>query len=126
MLMTSLAISSSLQRLEDTTKTIDTGVREIKTILQQTEMRARSVPVLSALGTGDSEAMINFSQRCMVAAEASRPWTDIGIEDWIKAGRWWLLKVESQPVPLSCPEARGLTTGGTGAHGASNSKCHCA
>jgi hypothetical protein len=104
MLTTSLAISSSLQRLEETTKTIDAGVREIKTFLQRAEMRARSVPVLSALGTEDSEAMINFSQRCMVAAEASQPWTAISIEDWIKAGRWWLLKVENQLVPLSRPE----------------------
>jgi len=113
-LTTSLAISSSLQRLEDTTKTIDTGVRDIKDFLQRLEMRAQTVPVLSALGTKDSDTMINFSRRCMEAAEISQPWTAISVEDWIKAGRWWRLKVEDQLVPSSCAEARGLTTGGTG------------
>jgi hypothetical protein len=121
MLTTSLAISSSLQRLEETTKTIDVGVREIKTFLQRLEMRAWSVPLLSALGTEESEAMINFSQRCMLAAEVSQSWTSISIEDWIKAGWWWLLKVEDQPIPLPCQEVHGLTTGGAGTHGASYS-----
>jgi hypothetical protein len=99
MLKTTLAISSSLQRLEDTTKTIDAGVRELKSLLQRAEMRARSVPVLSALRTEDSIAMINFSQRCMEAAEVSQTWEKISVDDWIKAGRWWLLKVDTSQHP---------------------------
>jgi len=49
--------------------------------------------MVSALDSADSAAKIDFSQRCMQAAKSSQRWTVIGIEDWIKAGRWWLLKV---------------------------------
>ena len=29
----------------------------------------------------------------MKSAEISGPWAAIGIDQWIQAGRWWLLKV---------------------------------
>jgi len=33
-------------------------------------------------------------------AEVIQPWNTIGIDQWIQAGRWWLLKVSSTPNKL--------------------------
>lgn len=87
------AIRSSLQRLEATTQSIDAGVQEIKTFLKRAQAGDLLLPVASALADADSMARIDFSRRCMEAAETAQRWTAISIEDWIKAGRWWLLNV---------------------------------
>jgi len=36
---------------------------------------------------------ISLSQAFMKVAEHVRPWVAIGFEEWIQAGRWWLMKV---------------------------------
>jgi hypothetical protein len=104
MLTALLECSSSLQRLEDTTNSIDVGVQEIKTFLKRTDTRKLSPPLALAPDAVDSSARVDFSEKCMKAAEISQRWTAIGIEEWIKAGRWWLLRVRIQPKRLQGPE----------------------
>jgi hypothetical protein len=94
-LATDLGCSSSLQRLESTTNSIDAGVQEIKSFLKRADTGMALPPVASAPSTVDSSVRIGFSERCMKAAEISQRWTAIGIEDWIRAGRWWLLRVRT-------------------------------
>jgi hypothetical protein len=36
---------------------------------------------------------ISLSQAFMKEAEMVRPWLATGLDEWIQAGRWWLMKV---------------------------------
>ncbi|KAI5855155.1 hypothetical protein BZA05DRAFT_429113, partial [Tricharina praecox] len=93
-LLLTCAGNSSLQRLETTTQSIDAGVHGIKTFLKR--VGTGDLPIVSAFGATNSPAKIDFSQRCMQAAKVSQRWTLIGIEEWTKAGRWWLLKAHME------------------------------
>lgn len=91
--------SSSLQRIEKNTKALDDGLQEVKEFLQIAQSATLSpvkAPVLSATCAIDKSTKIAFSERCMRAAEISQRWIAIGIEDWIKAGKWWLLMARMQ------------------------------
>jgi hypothetical protein len=48
-------------------------------------------PVVSII---DEKAFqISLSQAFMESAERVRPWLATGFDEWIQAGRWWLMKV---------------------------------
>jgi hypothetical protein len=50
-------------------------------------------PIVSAV---DGKVFqISLSQALMKEAERIRPWLTTGIDEWVKAGRWWLMKVYS-------------------------------
>jgi len=51
------------------------------------------VPLVSA--TGDDEIFqVSLSAALMEnAEEVLQPWNTIGADQWIQAGKWWLLKV---------------------------------
>jgi len=53
------------------------------------------VPLVSA--TGDDEIFqVSLSAALMEnAEEVLQPWNTIGADQWIQAGKWWLLKVYS-------------------------------
>jgi hypothetical protein len=36
---------------------------------------------------------LSLSEKLMQNAERSKPWVLIGIDLWLHAGRWWLMKV---------------------------------
>jgi hypothetical protein len=36
---------------------------------------------------------ITLSQEFLKEAERNRSWLATGLDDWIRAGRWWLMKV---------------------------------
>lgn len=36
---------------------------------------------------------LSLSEKLMQNAELSKPWVLIGIDLWLHAGRWWLMKV---------------------------------
>jgi hypothetical protein len=36
---------------------------------------------------------LSLSEKLMKNAERSRPWVLIGLDLWLQAGRWWLMKV---------------------------------
>ncbi|KAF8453062.1 hypothetical protein BDZ91DRAFT_686858, partial [Kalaharituber pfeilii] len=96
-LLLTCAGNSSLERIERSTKAIDAGVQELKVFLQSAQAGSLSPnpPLVSAQpGSGVANFdKLAFGEQCMRSAEILQPWTTIGIEDWIKAGRWWLLKV---------------------------------
>ena len=51
-------------------------------------------PMLSAVNEKSSQIIL--SQMFLKEAEKLRPWTAIGFDDWLGAGRWWLLKAQTQ------------------------------
>ena len=51
-------------------------------------------PMLSAVNEKSSKVIL--SQRFLKEAERLRSWTAIGFDDWLGAGRWWLLKAQTQ------------------------------
>ena len=53
-----------------------------------------SNPMLSAIE--EKRSRITLSQAFMREAEKARPWTAISFNDWLSAGRWWLLKAQSK------------------------------
>ena len=53
-----------------------------------------SNPMLSAVE--ERRSQITLSQAFMKEAEKLRPWTAISFDDWLAAGRWWLLKAQSK------------------------------
>ena len=51
-------------------------------------------PMLSAIE--EKRSQIILSQAFMKEAEKTRPWTATSFDDWLAAGRWWLLKAQTQ------------------------------
>lgn len=52
--------------------------------------------VMTNVNSGDDlqlDLQLDLSLLFMAEAEANRPWLSIGIDAWIQAGRWWLMKV---------------------------------
>jgi hypothetical protein len=43
--------------------------------------------------TDDEIFKISLTTALMKNAEVLQPWNTIGADQWIQAGRWWLLKV---------------------------------
>jgi hypothetical protein len=41
----------------------------------------------------DRFLQLSLSEKLMKNAECSRPWVLIGLDLWLHAGRWWLMKV---------------------------------
>jgi hypothetical protein len=63
------------------------------------------LPVLSVVE--DEFIKMSLSATLMKNAEIVQPWGTIGVDRWIQAGKWWLLKVGSRLVILQI-EARHL------------------
>jgi hypothetical protein len=69
------------------------------------DRRSRESPLLK--GPLDEEALAELSAAFLKSAETdNRPWASIGIDDWLQAGKWWLLKVPDEPI---IPTPRELT-----------------
>ena len=67
------------------------------------------MPALSAVD--DDLMSTTLSANLMINAEASQPWNTIGFDQWIGAGKWWLLRAQlviraiSEPGLTVAPEA---------------------
>ena len=85
--------SSSLQRVELSYKALANNVQAIKDCIATDQAVVGSkVPLLSAV---DDELMsTTLSARLMMNAEASQPWSTIGFDQWIGAGKWWLFRAQ--------------------------------
>lgn len=86
--------------MESATKVIDANVTEIKRYIQDSaQLRSglsSEVPTISAISdAGDGTYLATISATLMKNAEASQPLSSIGIDRWIQAGRWWLLKAST-------------------------------
>lgn len=71
---------------------IENAVLEIRNRVNTGSFAFPIVVSLTPNAVGNMER-ISFGQKCFQAAEIWQRWTAIGIEDWIKAGRWWVLRV---------------------------------
>jgi hypothetical protein len=77
--------SSSLERIEKLSNRMLHNIDSIQDMI--------GTPKLS--GITDKSYQLLLPQAFMMEAEASRPWLVIGFDEWIRAGRWWLLKAQS-------------------------------
>ena len=91
--------SSSLKRIESSTRALETDVMEIKGYIQASskthDKQFSSLPLVSVVD--DEIFKISLSAVLMKNAEVLQPWNTIGADQWIQAGRWWLMKVGSGP-----------------------------
>lgn len=97
LLLTSVG-NSSLQRIESSTHALEDDVRAIKSYItdQQTKEHLL-IPSVSAIDDNSNTRTLHML--LMQNAEATQPWSTIGVDQWIESGRWWLLKVSQQPYP---------------------------
>jgi hypothetical protein len=90
--------SSSLARLESTTKVVDANIAEIKDYMRvsmdQQKDKFSKPPAISMATDEDMTCLFLINAGFMKHAEALGPWTAIGIDRWIQAGHWWLLKAQ--------------------------------
>ncbi|KAI9772340.1 MAG: hypothetical protein M1840_001089 [Geoglossum simile] len=97
LLLTSVG-NSSLNRIESSTRALETDVTEIKGYIRassRTQGNQSSEPPLVSVA-GDEIFRISLSAALMKNAEVLQPWSAIGIEQWIQAGKWWLLKSQME------------------------------
>jgi len=89
--------SSSLERLENSTNKIERRLSDIKSFIRKAEDHGTmtTTPRVSSSITGDEIFDLKLSKTLMKSAEVSGRWAAIGIDQWIQAGRWWLLRVGS-------------------------------
>lgn len=85
--------SSSLQRLESSHVRLERKLTEIGKYVQKIGQGSLGTPNVSAVAQqGFGTPLLN--KELMKNAEiGQRRWASIGVDEWIQAGRWWLLKV---------------------------------
>ncbi|KAL0634113.1 hypothetical protein Q9L58_006992 [Maublancomyces gigas] len=97
LLLTSCA-NSSLERIESSNRILERRFSQIGDFIQKIEARgSEQSPTISTIRVGDQafKAPI-LSAALMIQAEVGqRRWSSIGVDEWIQAGRWWLLKSQS-------------------------------
>lgn len=83
--------SSSLQRIELTNVRLERRFSEIGAMIERFGTdNSQGPPTISATGGG----MALISSMFMRNAEiGQRRWGSIGVDEWIQAGKWWLMKV---------------------------------
>ncbi len=79
------------------TEVLQVDVREIKDFMRassrsQSNQLSTTVPFVPE---ADDDEILKTSLRIalMGSAEVLQPWDTIGADQWIQAGKWWLLKV---------------------------------
>ncbi|KAK0513396.1 hypothetical protein JMJ35_004382 [Cladonia borealis] len=109
LLLTSVG-NSSLQRIEISHEVLANNVQTIKDCIASNKaVTGCKVPALSAID--DDLMSTTLSANLMTNAEASQPWNTIGFDQWIGAGKWWLLRAQlvlramSEPGLSVAPEA---------------------
>ncbi|KAF5261913.1 hypothetical protein FOXYS1_7378 [Fusarium oxysporum] len=88
------AQNSSLERIEKQQTKTDVKLDELRNLVIGDRI-PRKGPLLNA--PLDEEDRAALSAVFLRSAEiGNRPWASIAIDDWLQAGKWWLLKVRSQ------------------------------
>ncbi|KAG8525740.1 uncharacterized protein KY384_000500 [Bacidia gigantensis] len=98
-LLLTQAGNSSLQRIQDSTNTLEGDVQQIRILISSQQKRDDVLsPSLSLVE--DSLVRSSLSARLLKNAEVSQPWSSIGVSQWIDTGRWWLQgsRLELYPV----------------------------
>jgi len=74
---------------------LETDITEIKSYIQASSQNSKNQSSVSpSVSVVDNVTFrASFSAALMKNAEVLQPWGTIGADQWIQAGRWWLLKV---------------------------------
>ena len=57
----------------------------------------KTKPVTPSVSAVDDELFrTSLSAALMKSAEATQPWSTIGVDQWIESGRWWLLRAQME------------------------------
>lgn len=91
--------SSSLGRIETSTKTLESDIADIKSHLQTSHDKNNNTPPLASM-VEDEIYKLSLSAELMKNAEILQPWSSISVEKWAQSGKWWLLRVRK--LPTSC------------------------
>ena len=68
-----------------------------------TEMK----PVTPSVSAVDDELFrTSLSAALMKSAEATQPWSTIGVDQWIESGRWWLLRAQMELYAVTVPQQK--------------------
>ncbi|RPB07542.1 hypothetical protein P167DRAFT_495646 [Morchella conica CCBAS932] len=88
--------NSSLQRIESSTQKLERRFSRIDELVQKFESQGSpEAPSISAVNDKALKKTL-LSMKLMENAEVGkRRWSAIGVDEWIQAGRWWLLKSQS-------------------------------
>ena len=85
-----------MERIESSNKALEVDIRDIKSYIRassRTQSQSSKLPLVSVVD--DDVFKVSLSAVLMKHAEVLQPWSSIGVDQWIQAGRWWLLKVGS-------------------------------
>jgi hypothetical protein len=102
-----IELSSSLRLLEEAAGTLETDIAGIKDLIKENAPEVRRIEhslIISELVVDDEPLPATLRIKLMQKAEASRPWLAVGLEEWIRIGRWWLLKVCTSCLTLAQQE----------------------
>ncbi|KAJ4040630.1 hypothetical protein NW756_011013 [Fusarium oxysporum] len=90
------AQNSFLERIEKQQSKTDIKLDELRNLMIGDRI-SRESPLLNA--PLDEEDRAELSAAFLRSAEiGNRPWASIAIDDWLQAGKWWLLKVPDEPM----------------------------
>lgn len=88
--------SSSLQRIESSNVRLERRFSQIETFIQKADSQPTSEsedPTISCISDQAFKSPVLSAALMNNAEIGRRRWPSIGIDEWIQAGRWWLLKV---------------------------------
>ena len=90
--------SSSLQQLQLANQKLERRFSQIEILIERGGGGSRDgastdPPLISAVTKGVSNMNLLNDGLMKRAEEGGRKWSAIGVDDWIEAGKWWLMKV---------------------------------
>ena len=86
--------SSSLQQLQSASQRLERRFSQIEVLIEQGGDGASSHPPQISAVTSGLSGLSLLSDGLMKNAESGgRKWSAIGVDEWIEAGKWWLMKV---------------------------------
>jgi hypothetical protein len=86
--------SSSLQRLESSNKKLERRFSQIEVLIGEVgKNTSADYPEISAIPNTTSKLSLLSAGLMGAAEDGRRKWSAIGVDEWIEAGKWWLIKV---------------------------------
>ncbi|MCJ1384048.1 hypothetical protein MMC17_007164 [Xylographa soralifera] len=82
-------ILSSLERIQAQTQMMSHNIEGIKNLLTNSP----TIPFVSVVDGEVSRKSLSWA--LLKEAEKTRPWLASSIDEWIQAGKWWLMKAQS-------------------------------
>ena len=67
----------------------------------------KTKPVAPSVSAVDNELFrTSLSAALMKSAEATQPWSTIGVDQWIESGRWWLRRSQMELYAVTVPQQK--------------------